>query len=204
MILMGVLSAALVCGCASTARRGGETTRLTGSDVLEAADELRDQLATSEWLASRTTGEHLPVWLQPTELENRSSERLTRGQRLALVTRVLYEPGVLELLRERDIAVLMPPTDESALRPLLPPQDQARYDRLTARGQVYRPTEPTHLPSGRISSISRAAAVRGFGPADERKDVYLVDLTVSDAETREVVWTGSYTIARVASGLLID
>lgn len=185
------LCAGIGLALGACASGSGQTTYYSAADMQEAADAVRQQLASSDWLAERD--ETAPrIVLQPTNLRNRSSERITSTDRWAAVTRLLYEPSLQRLLRERNVAVLLP---ESA------PLEAERF--ASEEAPAGKALEPTHALNAVFQSVRRAGS-KGEGPADTRKDVFRVEYTIVNLETRETVWEGESLFARTAHGLLVD
>lgn len=181
----------LAAGCASTPRRDA-STRLRWEDVDVAVNDVRDQLAESDFLAGR--GEDAgAVRLVLRRVENISSDRIPVGEQWSMVSRVVSHRGMQELLRERGVTIQLPPEKVALLEregfdvPALEPEHS-----------------PTHAMRAQIASATRAGAESGGGPADVRKDYYLITFTIEDLQGREVLWQGASEFAREARGVLID
>ncbi|MEO0482019.1 MAG: hypothetical protein AAF138_00145 [Planctomycetota bacterium] len=194
LLLIGVGSGAgSGVGCAATPE--SRTTRLQAADVLGAADDVREQLAQSDFLAQRGATSPEMVLL-PTIATNRSDDRLTDGERWMVTAGVARAPAVLGLMREKNIAVQAPPTAAGFLEQY--GIDPGAHDRANL---------PTHLFTAEVASIARAAATGLSSDAralDERRDTYFVRYEIVEATGRRVLWNGSAELARRATGLLID
>ncbi|MEL6740113.1 MAG: hypothetical protein AAFP26_05620 [Planctomycetota bacterium] len=179
----------LACSACTTAPR---TTRHTAADLLEASDTLRDSLARSAWLAGRGPSSP-PYRLGLGETVNRSADRLSQSARRVVLARTLLGEGMLDLFDARGVAVVLPPADA---------QELARFgvDEASHVGAYER---PSHVAQATFSSLTRVASLGG-GPADARRDTFLVELTIIDADSRAVVFTDRFEYARVAAGRLFD
>lgn len=184
--------ALLAAGCASGPP--ARTTLYTAEDLLEASGRLAVDLAASPWLTSRSSASP-PARIGLGEMENRSNERLAPVDRHATVARVLISPAMLDTLAAKNIAVVLPPAQAGELE---------RFGVADAAAHAgYDP--PTHLIGATFRSITRTAALTGSGrPADARKDYFLVDLVITDADTRRAEWAGTFEFARAARGVLAD
>ena len=161
--------------------------------MLGASASIADQLARSSFLAGRT-GTSPAVRLGLGELVNASNERLSDLDRRAMVTGVLLEPRTLELLGSKNVSVVLPPASASELE---------RYG-VAGAGGAASESAATHAVSAEFGSLTRAGAKGRFRPADARKDVFLVDLAITELSTRSAVWAGRAEFARAARGLLVD
>ena len=182
----------LIAGCAGTP--APRTTLLQARDIESTTTDVREALASSEWLATRSSTSD-PALLQPQPLVNISDNRLTPGDEWAAMSRVALNPAILDLLAGKNIRVQMPALVN---------------DRLGGvSAQSIEPAAsiaPTHLLSATLRSLTRAADQRGrlSGESTVRKDTFLVEYTVTDVRTRTVVWSHTSRFARVAEGSLVD
>lgn len=185
---MVVLLVAFV-GCSSGR---GESTRIRGEDILVATDQVRERLAGSDFLARRGPGD-AEIRLAPGRLRNLSNDRLGKGDQLVAVRRVLGDQGLLELLKAKNVRVIMPPKEAEA------------YAAELARApEAFRATLPTHALRAEFRSLSRAGTESASQPSNVRKDTFIVDYSILDMASSAIVWQDSFEITRVARGLLVD
>jgi len=171
------------------------TTTYTAADLIEASHKMAASLAASDLLADRTA-DSPPMRLGLGDLENRSNERLSDMDRRATVARVLISPPMLELLASKNASVVLPPARAEELQRfgVSDAQAAASYE------------EPTHLVDATFRSLTRTAtlAPKRDKPADARKDYFLVDFVIAEADTRRAVWADTFEFARIAKGTLAD
>lgn len=171
------------------------TTMYSAADLIEASDKMAASLAASELLAVRTP-DSPPMRLGLGELLNRSNERLSDMDRHATVARVLISPAMLELLASKNASVVLPPARTEELE---------RFGVSGAEAAAsYEP--PTHLVHATFRSMTRTATLaRGRDkPADARKDYFLVDFVIGEADSGKAVWADTFEFARLAGGTLAD
>lgn len=191
-------SAAFTLGCGSQVR----SSSYTAADMEMSVLEVRDQLASSRFLSVRTA-DSTPMILMPTRMSNFSNERISRVDQWAVISRVFLEPNVLELLRSKNISVLLPPEGERITSSYSAGQGSSNTEIDYLSGSTV--ATPSHYINARFSSITRATSDdSGEGIADLRKDLFMMEYTIVDARSRETVWAGSTEIARVAHGLLAN
>jgi hypothetical protein len=213
-VVLGVVLGAGLGGCAGGGIGGGgeRTTRLRASDLDIAVAEVRESLAASAFLSGRT-GESPVIRLVPSELENLSSDRLSRIDRWAAVSRVLFDPGMKRLLASGNVELLMPRDGALLLtRYGLAVDPDAR---VAPVGMDESPDfAPTHVLDGKVLSITRGVAGAGGGggggagtaesPTDVRQDLVRVEYTIVDLSTRRVEWSAAHEFKRAASGIVVD
>lgn len=190
------LAAALPCGCAAPggAALRERSTRPTASDLIGASTEVLAQMRESEWFKARGP-DSPPVLLVPEEMENISNERLGRIDRWAAVARLVFAPEMLDLLKQKNIEVLLP-RDEMLLL--------TRAGAAPPLAAELEPGEaPTHLLTGQIRSITRTASQSG-GPADQRQDLISTQFAIVEFSSRRIEWTGTWEFKRAARGVLAD
>lgn len=185
----------VLAACAPSA--ADRSTALRGTDLVLTTDTVAQQFAGSDFLRARTpeAAARSPMLLRPDPLENLSDTRLTPGDQWAAISRVLFNNGMIGLLREKNIAVQMPPLATEGL--------------ARAGVTINEPPAtiaPTHVFRSRLRSLTRAGSAAGGLAAQgaQRKDTFLFEYTIVDLSTREVVWTGSTELARVATGSVVD
>ena len=191
VLLLTLLLAA--CGPSAADR----STALRGTDLVLTTDTVAQQFAASEFLRARTpeAAARAPMLLRPDPLENLSDTRLTPGDQWAAISRVLFNNQMIALLREKNIAVQMPPFATEGL--------------ARAGVTINEPPAaiaPTHVFRSRLRSLTRAGSAAGSlaAQSSQRKDTFLFEYTIIDMETRAVVWSGSTELARVATGSIVD
>jgi len=200
LILLILLSVIALPSCAQPRTRS--TTVLTAADMEISANEVRQDLASSDFLAGRTP-DSPPIILQPDRLQNYSNERLSYADKLAAVTRLLYDRAMQELFQQRNVAVLLPLKDRWRAARIAPDVD---VDPFEAYGMDHPGSglTPTHALHARFDSITRTGAERQGDAADVRSDLFVVEYSIVDLATRRTVWTASSLIKRVAHGSLVD
>lgn len=189
-----VVVAALVIATCNIGCAGGkpQTTRLTAADILIATDVVREKLAASPWLASRNeTSPELTLEAQPAT--NLSNERLSRADRSVVVSRVVTDPGVLELLHSKNVQLVSPQGAANVL---------ARYASVIAHAE---PAPPTHALRAEVRTLTRQASESASSaPASLRTDTYSVSYSIVDIRRGQVVWADDFEFKRVARGLTAD
>jgi hypothetical protein len=194
---LALVAGALLTACAPTA----STTRLGGADIAIDGPRLRQTLADAPYFADRPVRPRTPAPAQPPaaddmvivarELENRGNDRLIASDRWAPVALLINDSGVRAFLNDRGVRVMLPPEEIAQVRALGIDVPEA-------------PTmSPTHTLTGVVRTITRQAALVS-SVADARKDVTLVEWTLTDVRTREVVWSGRTEFARLARGVVAD
>lgn len=187
--------AAFLSGC-----NAPMTSAYTAADMEIAVDDVRDQLASSRFISSRDADSE-PLVLVPTKMSNESNERLSRVDQWMAMSRVFLNPAVLELLRSKNISVVLPPDGERIKNAYTEEGSGAgfQYIDITSR------SAPTHVINATFSSITRAADDDGMNDiSDTRKDLFLIDYTIVDLSTRGIVWAGSNEFSRTAHGVLAN
>lgn len=193
-----VFTIAVHAGCGSQVR----SSAYTAADMEMSVIEVRDQLASSRFLSARDA-DSTPMVLMPTRMANYSNERFSRVDQWAAISRVFLEPDVLELLRSKNISVVLPMDGQRVTHSYSVREGEsgAGLDYMSAEVSA----APSHFINARFSSITRASEEdSGDGLADVRKDLFLMEYTIVDARSRETVWAGSTEFARVAHGLLAN
>ncbi len=198
--LMSFTGCIALTGCGPTRAR---TSTYTAADMDIAVVEIRDKLASSPFMSTRSSDSPSLVF-QPNRMENLSNERISRVDQWAVVSRVLLDPSMLEMLGSKNITVTLPPVGERITNSYL----SAGTDADSGANLTFAPQSnllPTHMVDARFSSITRASSEdEDGGLADVRKDLFLMDFTIFMVRTREIVWAGSVEFARVAEGLLAN
>lgn len=177
-------------GCGSNTVR---TTRYQAADLEVMTGEIIQQLSADPFIQSRDETSE-PIVVMPTRLANYSNERISGVDRWSAVTRVLFDPGVQEVFREKNIHVMMPYEEARRMQrfgvsdvPLA-----TRWDR------------PTHLFTATFRSSDRAAAIGRRDAADERVARFSLEFSLVETRTGRLEWAGMTEIARLAHGVLAD
>jgi len=178
-------------GCASA---GPRATRLKSADLQLASDEAARSLATSDLLANRGVDSPELV-IRPEAAVNLSGDRLSRVDRWGMVTRVLYTPEMIALMRERNVKVV---AEREVARGYL-----ERFN-MTNGGEVAMGLRPTHLLQAQVRTLTRAGAEDGKEPADVRADTYLIEYALLELGTGQIAWTATSEIKRAGWGQLVD
>ena len=204
MLSLCVGMSAALPSCASSSGRNdsGRSTRLRAGDIELAVAEVKQDLAESAFITSRDKAS-TKVRLVPSEMENLSSDRMSRIDRWSAVSRVLFDPSMQQLLATKNVDLFMP--RDAAL--LL-----TRFGTVSDRDARVAPISidespdfsPTHTFAGKILSITRAASQDANAPADQRQEVVRVEYSIIELASRKVEWSGAHEFKRTASGLLID
>lgn len=196
--LGAALSAGLMlAGLAACAPAAPRASLLRASDLELTASDVVQQLAGSSFIRERSGGGAAgaagPIVLVPTPMRNESDNRLSAGDQWAAMSLVLLDPAMLQLLREHNIVLQMPPEQAQRI---------ARSGRSFSLPPSVQP--PTHFFTTTLRSITRAGDDQALGEGQQRKDVFLWEYQIVDARTRAVAWSGSREFARIAHGSLID
>lgn len=188
------LSAALVLGwgCEAPPR----TTRLQAADLEVAAGTVAEQLAASPFMSSRGA-DAPPILLALEPATNASSDRLSRVDRLGIVTRVAYSPAMQELFRAKNVGMRVYQQDEGTIR---------RYSMGDPKimAALRAGEQPTHLLRAEVRSLTRQAGEGSREPSTLRADTYLIAYSIVELKTGRVEWTGDYDFKRYAKGLTVD
>ncbi|MCL4742764.1 MAG: hypothetical protein KJZ54_11255 [Phycisphaerales bacterium] len=186
------LVVACVLGACAATGSSSRTTRLRHGDLSLAVAEMRERFATAGFLEGRTP-DSPPMRIVIRRLENLSSDRVPVAEQWAMVSGLIADAGVQAAARERGVVFQLPPEKAALLR-----ETGREYPALLPEHN------PTHIMRASIRSLVRGGAVRGRGPADVRKDVYLISYEVEEIDSREVVWQAGVEFAREARGRLVD
>ena len=201
VLLLTLVAASLSACAARSNRQPGEpadalTGRTSTSDsraILSAADQVRQSLASSEYLKGRTP-QSPEIQLLCDRLENFSSDRLSVTDRLAAVWALVSDDGMLELLRERNVKVYFAPRSDDALGAVIGPNWR----------NWSSPQEPTHVLSARFFSMVRDSSSTPGQLADARTDDFTVSFAIVDNASGAQAWSGQARYRRTSKGLQID
>jgi hypothetical protein len=170
-----------------------KASRLRPADLILASEEAGRSLLAGPVLASRSADSERLV-IRPEAAINLSSDRLSRVDRWGITTRILYQGGVVEQLRDRNVIVV---AEREVVRGYLD-----RYD-MTGGREVASGLQATHVLASQVRSLTRAGSA-GQGVADTRTDTYIIDYTLQDVATGKIVWNASSTLKRVGLGRVAD
>jgi hypothetical protein len=191
----------LTAGCAS----GPRSTRVQPADVDRGLPAIKQSLAESSFITRRdgSSSQAILVALRPSNLSN---ERLSESDQRVPVSRVLLDPGILDLLRASNVRVSATPAE----------RDRLVYWTTQSAGDStggwedralppVRPEDwPTHGLKTEYRSRTRIASLSGNSPADARRDFFNVAYSIIDLKTGSVEWAGEFDVSRVGFGLLAD
>lgn len=190
-LLLACASLAPLQGCASPA--WAQTTRLTGDDLRESSAGVSESLSQSDLLAGRDSASPVMRW-RLTRAENISNDRLSEVDRWMIVSRVFFAPGVLSMLRDRNVELYMPEVDVQTLR---------TYGEPVAAGT--QPVAHSHVVRAEVRNLSRRAAPGGGeSVSDLSTDTYTILYTIVELPGGRTAWSGQFEIKRVALGKIVD
>lgn len=188
-LVLALLLAPALAGCAATPRA---SDRLDITEFTGAWPNAARSLAESSWLAGRTADSPKMVLVQA-PLKNLSMERLTRADQAGLVDRLLFAEGVQQLLREKNVRVVVPPDEYARMQ---------KY--LTAPHVIVMDDRPTHVLNTTVDSIVRTKGTTSDAGAFGRKDAVSINFTITALQSSEVLWSNRWEFVRRAEGLLAD
>lgn len=194
---------AMLVSCAG--QQAERTTRLRASDLEIGVAEVREDLASSAFMGTRTA-ESGPIRIVPSEMVNLSSDRLARIDRWAAVTKVLFDPSVRAMFEAKNIQTLMPRDTALLLtRYGVDVDPAARVVGGAGLGVDESPDfAPTHVFGARVMSITRASGVGPREASNLRQETIRVEYQIVELQSRRVEWSGAHEFKRVGVGLLID
>ena len=186
-----VLCALLIAGCLlSCGPRKSVSTRLTADDFYVTEQKIRQDLASSSFLANRGPDSE-PMVIVVNKVENLTSDIITEAEQWMAVQRVIDSLPVQELRQTKNIRIILP---------------RERYEQLRDDiGHSDQPTDnlnPTHLMYAQFESSTRAA--RSKEMTDSRTEYYYLAYRITDIQGREIGWSSSFEFQREASGTVID
>lgn len=188
-VAVGVAVIVAAGGCSS----GPKSTRVQTADIDQGIPKVRESLAESAFSKSRD-GASAPAVLVALRPDNLSNERLSESDQAVPVSRVLLDPGVMELLRSKNVRISVTPGERDRLvyfDPGSPPPGLRPEDR------------PTHGLKTEYRSRTRAASLSS-GPTDARRDFFNVTYTIVDLRSGKTEWAADFDISRVGFGLVAD
>ena len=179
-----LMIAALLVGCA--APKVGESTRLTSSDYVYTISETRRKLMESDLLRNRTeSSPKMTVTIN--KVTNLTSDLIPEGEQWGFVSSVWSNPDVQALARSKNIV--------TQIQPEVMERHRLQHE---GAGTIFQP--PTHLMSAEFNSATQWNRNReGF--VDDRIDQYLMNYTMTDAKTGQVVWSAIVEFKRAAKGV---
>ncbi len=153
------------------------TTRMQVADMLETTDVMSNSLKTSLFFAECQTSEE-PIRLSYQKAENLSSDMFRPSEQWIFVERVIDSVPLQELKNSYNITTVRA-------------ADKMKASEMHAERNV------THLMTAKVTSITRDAY-------KDRTDAYKCQYEIMNLQTGETVWSDSYEIKRMASGLSWD
>lgn len=186
----------LAAGCATGGVNQGQSTRLRASDMLVATDEIAQALSESPLMASRSADS--PVMrLYVLAAENRSTERLSRVDGSVMMSQIVLDPRMMDLLRSKAVEIYYPDDTAASLREFygsLPGGPDAQDQRPGA----------THYMTGEVRSITRQAGQAANAVSDARTDLFSLTVRIVDASSSAALWAHDARVRRLARGVVAD
>ena len=179
--------AMLLSGCASQSR----TTRMTSADLIESTEHMAQSLAGSDLLAGRSPASP-PMVITINRVQNLSSDVISLSEQWMVVARVRNAMPIQELSQKRNVLFVIPPEQQQMLR-------EAGYDADLGKPSL----QPTHVMTATFLSAARAGQ-NNKGLTEVRTDLYYLEYSIFDLESRQVAWSDRFEFKRQASGIMID
>lgn len=180
--VLSVVAASVLGGCAGAPK----SSRLSVGDIEFTAQELSAKLTDSTFLADRN-GESPRMVVAINKVENLTTDVIPEADEWYIMERVRGSRPMEALKRLRNIVFVVP------IDHIRGGQAQAsEFDRLVALGR-----RPTHEMSATFHS-----AVRSSG--ENRTDVYLCEMRITDMTSRELVFLESVEFKKTATGKAYD
>ena len=154
-----------------------KTTRMQGEDILETTVVVADSLQHSLFLSECQLND-TPIRLSYQKAENQSMDMFRPSEQWLFVEKVIGSVPVQELKSKYNIT-----TVRSA---------EKMNDIATLRNR-----DVTHLMTAIVTTVTRDVY-------KDRTDAYKCQYEILNLSTNEVVWSDSYEIKRVASGISWD
>jgi hypothetical protein len=118
---------------------------------------------------------------------------ITIAEQWMFVARVAHSLPVQELRQKKNLAMQIPPERHALLR------------RSGFEGELGGGADPTHVMTATFLSADRAAAVgQAENLTNRRSDFYYLEYSITDVNSREIVWSDRFEFQREAVGLVID
>lgn len=184
-VALGLLAGALG-GCGSPPR----STRLTAGDFDVTTNEMIASLAASDFLAGRGP-DSPPINLVINKVQNLTHDSIPEPEQWMFVAKVANSMPIQDLSRRKNIRIVLTPEKVQMLR------DEG-FD-VDSRP----PLEPTHVMTATFLSARRGGRNRE-GMTDARSDLYSMEYSITDLQTRQRAWEDRFEFQRQARGLLID
>jgi hypothetical protein len=191
-----VALATLAGGCATGGANEGQSTRLRASDMLVATDEIAQALGDSQLMASRSIDS--PVMrLYVLAAENRSTERLSRIDGSVMMSQIVLDERMMDLLRSKAVEIYYPDDTAALLREFYGSVPGAGRDNDLRPGA-------THFMTGEVRSITRQAGQAANAVSDARTDLFSLTVRIVDADTSAALWAHDARVRRLARGVVAD
>jgi hypothetical protein len=185
------LSFALTTALGCSSEPSPTSSRLTTGDIVAVTTEISAQLAASDFLKDRNP-DSPEIRLVIDKVINRTSDLIPEAEQWLFVSRVANSLPLHELSNNLNIKLYVR-KDKHLL------VEQAGYQEPLADAP-----NPTHLLYAEFISASRIASSSKDQPTDLRSDLYYFEYRITDAQTRQLVWSGKCEFKRQAMGILID
>ena len=153
------------------------STRLQGEDILETTAVIAYNLNTSLFFTECKTSK-TPIRLSYQKAENLSTDMIRPSEQWLFVEKVIDSVPLQELKKEYGIATI---------------RSAEKIDGRSA----FLNRDVTHLMTATVTTVTRDVY-------KDRTDAYKCQYEILNLDTNEVVWSDSYEIKRVASGLSWD
>lgn len=183
------LAVAAIASCASEP----QTTRLRASDFNYTVDRMAESLAASDFLAGRGP-DSPPAYITIQQVENLTSDIIPESERWMLMERVQAALNKRELAERKNLRFQIPPEHRQGLR-------EIEGDR--PRDGAGMP-ETTHVMEAVFISSKRAQRDREHRLVERRQDYYYLEYSISELDSRNLVWSETFEFKREAAGLAID
>lgn len=181
-----LLGALIFTACASKSR----TTRIQLDDFNTAAAKMAQSLAASRLLADRGP-DSPPIIVTVNKIENLTEDIITPAEQWMFIEKVRTALPIQELRQKKNITFQIP-------------IEQQRM--LAADGFDIDPfagPKPTHVMKAVFLSTPRMGR-DSDQHIDRRLDFYYMEYSITDLNTRQIVWIDTFEFKRQAVGLLID
>jgi len=153
------------------------STLLQGEDILETTAVVADKLNSSLFFTECQTSK-VPIRLSYQKAENLSTDMIRPGEQWLFVEKVIDSVPLQKLKEEYGITTI-----RSA-------------EKMNGKAALLN-RDVTHVMTATVTTITRDVY-------KDRTDAYKCQYEILNLETNEVVWSDSYEIKRVASGLSWD
>lgn len=184
----GVLAMALcmILACATTPR----STRIQLDDFNAAAAKMAQSLASSRFLAERRP-DSPRIIVTVNKIENLTDDIITPAEQWMFIERVRTTLPIETLRKQKNITFQIPVEQQRMLA-----RDGFDVDPFAG-------PKPTHVMKAVFLSAPRMVR-NDDDNINRRQDFYYMEYTITDLNTRQLVWSDTFEFKREAVGLLID